>query len=231
MKVKSLTRKNEAGWFEDLPLTSGVSAARATTMEPFWPKARRSRPRQARREVGTEGSGQFDRARPREPRWGSGPDLAARAGLLARPADASALLVATMADGTVAIVNRCSTNKNERLTSVRSRRFSWRLIEMPPNMRFRFWGIRTLKTGCQSIDASRCQCDGGFDLSQQQGLESPARQRFPPFLVSSPRWGLHATIKGRGGESDEGEKQDLITSHFQMVPGPPRFFHRPTWRT
>ena len=173
MKVKSLTRKNEAGWFEDLPLTSGVSAARATTMEPFWPKARRSRPRQARREVGTEGSGQFDRARPREPRWGSGPDLAARAeeaGLLARPADASALLVATMADGTVAIVNRRSANKNERLTSVRSRRFSWRLIEMPPNMRFRFWGIRTLKTGCQSIDASRCQCDvmvGSISLSSK----------------------------------------------------------------
>ena len=70
-----------------------------------------------------------------------------------------------------------------------------------------------------------------FDLSQQQGLESPARQRFPPFLVSSPRWGLDATIKGGGGENDEGEKEDLITSHLQMVPGPPRFFHRPTWRT
>ena len=121
MNVKSLTRKNEAGWVEDLPLTSGVSAARATTMGPFRPKARRSRPRQARRDVGTtEGSGQFERARPREPRWGSGPDLAARAeraGLLARPADAGALLVATMADGTVAIVNRRSPNENERLTS------------------------------------------------------------------------------------------------------------------
>ena len=56
MNVKSLTRKNEAGWVEDLPLTSGVSAARATTRT-FSAKARRSRPRQARRDVGTtEGS-------------------------------------------------------------------------------------------------------------------------------------------------------------------------------
>ena len=72
---------------------------------------------------------------------------------------------------------------------------------------------------------------GSISLSSK-GLESPARQRFPPFLVSSPRWGLDAAIKGGGGENDEGEKQDLmITSHLQMVPGPPRFFHRPTWRT